>query len=566
MPDTFQSIHFNVAGESDDNIQAAGSRPLALRAGPSRAAAASSFDDDEAAARFYLSNIFARDQRSGVRGLTAPHNPQVVPDLELRDSQRSPLTNTSIVRFVQTKSSIPVFGSRAIVEMDSKRELLAVDAELATVEGVAPITGIAELQALKNIAAAAQVPVESLTNTDAPKTTFYRDEDKGIWHLAYYFRNIPAAPPEYFSGLKSHGGHRSLAQSRPQLDYLVDAHDGSILLYWSSTPTLVACQGLDEDGVNRKFYGELTAAGEFALIDTLQRIKTIDFGGGDIDNATPPTDPVAKNAHRFDDCGAAVSAHFNATRVCDFLKSVLKRDGIDGKGMELISYVNCTSPADQAPPEWHNAAWWKQRMWYGQSLDGNGKLKSYSRYLDIIAHELAHGITEFTADLAYLRQSGALNESFSDIFGVIIKNWDRTQPDTGGDVAAWNWEVGPGLKAGGLPLRDMKDPTRTGDPDHMNAYLNTAADNGGVHTNSNIHNKAAYNFLTAKDAAGAGVFTPQEVAVLYYLTLSRLDKLATFTQTLNTLLNVAGTYYAGDPQRQDKLDAISGAYAAVGIT
>ena len=60
-------------------------------------------------------------------------------------------------------------------------------------------------------------------------------------------------------------------------------------------------------------------------------------------------------------------------------------------------------------------------MWYGQTKDGAGKLRSYARHLDIIAHELAHGLTEFTANLVYLQQSGALNESSSDIFGTIIK-------------------------------------------------------------------------------------------------------------------------------------------------
>jgi bacillolysin/neutral peptidase B len=564
MSETFQSIHFNVAGESDDSVEGVGARPLVLRAGP-RTTPSNSFDNDEAAARFYLGNIFARDTRSGVRGLTAPQSPQVVPDLQLRDSQRSPLTNTSIVRFVQTKSSIPVFGSRAIVEMDDKRELLAIDAELADVKGVAPIANIAPKRALESIAIAANVSADSLGSVDAPKLTFYRDEDNNVWHLAYYFQGVPAAPEEFFAGMKSHGSHKSLASSRPELDYLVDAHDGSILLYWSSVPTLVRCEGYDEEGQLRKFYGDRTAQGTYALVDTMQRIKTIDLGGTSIDTPDLPTIPLACDATTFVNCEAAISAHFNASRVCDFLRSVLKRDGVDGKGMELISYVNCTSPSDEAPPEWHNAAWWKQRMWYGQSRDQAGKLRSFARYLDIIAHELAHGITEYTANLAYLRQSGALNESFSDIFGVIIRNWDRSQPDTGGDVATWNWEIGSGLGGGNLPLRDMKDPTRTGDPDHMNAYLNTPADNGGVHTNSNIHNKAAYNFLTMPDPTGHIMFTPQEVAVLYYLTLGRLDKLATFKQTRDTLLNVAGTYYSGDPHRQDKLDAISTAYAVVGI-
>ena len=153
-----------------------------------------------------------------------------------------------------------------------------------------------------------------------------------------------------------------------------------------------------------------------------------------------------------------------------------------------------------------------------------------------------------------------------DIYGVIVKNWDETHPKTGGDPTAWDWEIGTGLGHGTLPLRDMRDPTRTGDPDHMNQYVDIVNDNGGVHTNSNIHNKAAYNVLTAVDAQGKTVFTPREVAVLYYLCLTRLTRLATFTQTLNTLLNVAGTYYAGDPNAQGKLDAIKTAYSKVGVS
>ena len=100
----------------------------------------------------------------------------------------------------------------------------------------------------------------------------------------------------------------------------------------------------------------------------------------------------------------------------------------------------------------------------------------------------------------------------------------------------------------------------------MDQYLNTNQDDGGVHTNSNIHNKAAYQVLTVAAASGQFIFTPREVAVLYYLCLTRLEKLATFTQILATLLNVAGTYFAGDPQRQAKLDAIKASYAKVGIT
>jgi bacillolysin len=566
MSDTFHSIHMNVADEADEQVREVGARPLSSRAGPTRALEPSAFDDDEAAARYYLNNVFARDKRPGVRSLIAPHDPKVVPDLALRDTQRSPLTRTSIVRFVQTQASIPIFGSRAIVEIDRNRELLGIDAEVANVEGVSALTSLAAQDALQRIAAAADVPVEKLKDVPAPELMFFRDDNEKHWHLIYFFQRVPAAPKAYFEDLKSHGGRSSITRNHPSIDYLVDAHDGAILHYWSSTPTaVVKCQGIDEEGESRTFLGELTADGKFTLVDTLARIKTVDLNGGSIDDANPPTDAVCHTAANFQNFGGAISAHFNASLVCDFLKSVLKRDGVDGKGMELISYINCTSPKDENPPEWHNAVWWNHRMWYGQSRDAKGALRSFAQHLDIIAHELAHGITEFTADLVYFRQSGALNESFSDIFGVIIRNWDRSKPDIGGDVATWNWEIGARLGDNGLPLRDMRDPTRTGDPDHMDKYVETSGDNGGVHTNSNIHNKAAYNFLTANDQNDAIVFTPQEVAILYYLTLSRLDKLANFKQTLSTLLNVAGTYYMGDLRRQERLAAISKAYASVGI-
>jgi Zn-dependent metalloprotease len=113
----------------------------------------------------------------------------------------------------------------------------------------------------------------------------------------------------------------------------------------------------------------------------------------------------------------------------------------------------------------------------------------------------------------------------------------------------------------------MADPTRTGDPDHMDDYLHTFSDNGGVHTNSNIHNKAAHNVLMATDANGERVFTAREVSVLYYLALCRLSSLAKFPDTLESLMDVAKVYWAGDEQeRDDKIEAIKGAYQSVGIT
>lgn len=561
----FESLHFSAALADDAEMARTGARPMARRSASPRGAAPNAFASEEAAARFYLSSALSNDARPGVRGLTAPQSPQVVPDLQLRDSRQSPLTGTSIVRFGQTKDAIPIFGANAVVELDNKRELLSIDAQLADVRGVTPIAALAPGKAIEAIAKLAAVAPESLNGCGTPELNFYHDESKDRWHLVWYVRNVPAAPKTYFEGLKSHGHGRSLSFRKPQLDYLVDAHDGTVLHYWSASPTLVRCEGPDEDGIQRTVYGTRTANG-IALHDPLRRILTVDFGRRSIDEQPVIAEPLCRATSLFADCGAAISAHYNAGRVSDFLRSVLMRDGVDDKGMEIISFVNCTSPSDQTPPEWHNAVWWNQRMWYGQTKDrATGALRSLARHLDIIAHELAHGVTEHTANLVYRTQSGALNESFSDIFGVIIRNWDFSDPENGGDAAGWDWEIGSNFGGDDKPLRDMRDPGRTGDPAHMDDYSNHPSDNGGVHTNSNIHNKAAYNLLTARRADGSAVMTPREVAVLYYLTLQRLDRLATFRQTRATLLNVAATYFLGDPENDEKLGAIKDAYDAVGI-
>src|SRR5262249_7704916 len=123
---------------------------------------------------------------------------------------------------------------------------------------------------------------------------------------------------------------------------------------------------------------------------------------GDIDRAPVPANAVSQPSNAWGSKNrAAVSAHVHATRVYDFYKSVLFRDGIDDKGMDLVSIVNCTYDQDESPPEWHNAVWHENKMWYGQDLAATGTLRSFARFLDVIAHELTHGVTEHTSNLVY---------------------------------------------------------------------------------------------------------------------------------------------------------------------
>jgi bacillolysin/neutral peptidase B len=572
MPGALTNIRFHVTDQAaEERLTILTGRPLGLRGVGTATGRNAPFNNDEAAARFYLSNFLGQDERPGIRGISAPDKPGLVPDMQTVSVQDVPQTNTRLVRFQQTQSRIPIFGTLAVVELDQNRELVSINADIAEIRGVSAVASISPANAVERIAAAVNLVPGRLEYSSSAELYFFHDDDNNLWRLTYYLSKVRAAPPTFLAQpleerSSGHGFGRSPRVDKPHFDYLVDAHSGEIVFYFPSCPMMAIpvpskLIGRDEEGHAQSLWGNLNNA-SFELFDPMRRIRTYDFALNDIDNDPFPKTVIVSQQASVQST-AAVSAHVNATRVYDFYKSILLRDGIDDKGMDLISAINCTYPRDENPPEWHNAVWYDNRMWYGQIRDSQGEFRSYSRYLDVIAHELTHGITEYTSNLIYRNQSGALNESFSDIFGIIIKNWYLTDPNS---VANWNWELGAGLGHNGLPLRDMRDPTRTADPDHMNQYVRTFSDNGGVHTNSNIHNKAAYKVLTSKDSNDTYAFTPREAATLYYLSLAHLSRAADFSAARQALVDVAKTYYAGDRKEvAAKTAAIESAYDGVGI-
>ncbi|NOY06834.1 MAG: M4 family metallopeptidase, partial [Chlorobi bacterium] len=181
---------------------------------------------------------------------------------------------------------------------------------------------------------------------------------------------------------------------------------------------------------------------------------------------------------------SAVSAHYNAVTTYEYFRTTFNRNSIDNKGMAIQSVVHVTS--NNQPM--NNAFWNGQFMAYG-----DGKTwKPLAGGLDIGAHEMTHGVTGFTAGLEYVFQSGALNESISDIFGAMVDRDD--------------WQMGEGIvPVSSFPsgaLRDMADPHNgvtdknhpAWQPSHMNEFmkLDINYDNGGVHINSGIPNHCAY--------------------------------------------------------------------------
>ncbi|MCG2769925.1 MAG: M4 family metallopeptidase [Anaerolineae bacterium] len=170
------------------------------------------------------------------------------------------------------------------------------------------------------------------------------------------------------------------------------------------------------------------------------------------------------------------NAHDFAGATYDYFKNTHNRNSYDGGGATMISTANYGR-------SYQNAYWNGEQTVYGDDFPVK----------DVVAHEWTHAVTEHSANLEYRWQSGALNESFSDIFGAMV---DRDDWLMGEDLP-------PHVLGGREAIRDLSNPPRFGQPDHTHDWVETCSDNEGVHTNSGITNKAYYNIATAigKDKA-----------------------------------------------------------------
>lgn len=251
-----------------------------------------------------------------------------------------------------------------------------------------------------------------------------------------------------------------------------------------------------------------------------------------------------------DECYDGFGATYN------FFQTVLGRNGIDNKGARLVGSVHYST-------KYNNAMWNGRQMIFG---DGDGVIfNGFTDELDVIGHELGHGVTQYTANLAYQGESGALNESASDVYGIMIKQYQEKQSS-----AQSNWLIGEGILAkgiNGVALRSMKAPGTAYDdprlgkdpqPDHYDRLVVTLEDNGGVHINSGIPNKA---FYLAAIALGGNSW--DRAGKIWYRTLSggKLPRTASFQQFANLTAADARTLYNADVQRK-----VIDAWAGIGIT
>ena len=243
-------------------------------------------------------------------------------------------------------------------------------------------------------------------------------------------------------------------------------------------------------------------------------------------------------------------------RTWSFFNKILGRNSIDDAGMGLDSTVHYGV-------RYPNAFWNGMQMVYG---DGDGTIfNRFTASLDVVAHELTHGVVQYEAGLVYENQPGALNEHFADVFGSLVRQWVRKQKASQAD-----WLIGAEIllpKAGVIrtAIRSMKDPGTAYDdpllgrdpqPGHMRDYDDTTRDNGGVHINSGIPNRAFYLAATA-----LGGHAWEKAGPIWYETLcSRLRPTSEFDDCARQTISVAGEQFGKAVQK-----VVREAWAAVGI-
>lgn len=278
--------------------------------------------------------------------------------------------------------------------------------------------------------------------------------------------------------------------------------------------------------------------------------------------ATLPGKLVRSEGEAATGDAAADEAYDGAGATYDLYNDIFQRNSIDDQGMELVSVVHYLQGYD-------NAFWNGQRMVYGdgdEDLPANQRIfNRFTIAIDIIGHELTHGVTQHEANLVYKDQPGALNESFSDVFGSLVKQRVKNQT-----AAQADWIIGEGLftsNVNGVGIRSMKNPGTAYDdpligkdpqPGHMNDYVQTTNDHGGVHINSGIPNKAFYNV-----AMTLGGHAWEKAGKIWYVTLKdKLNANSDFYAAAKATLDVAGSLYGSDSTEQK---AVQKGWEDVGI-
>ncbi|KAL3798885.1 hypothetical protein ACHAW5_004125 [Stephanodiscus triporus] len=352
-------------------------------------------------------------------------------------------SNANHVRFVQKIHGMVVEGASMMVHSDPDGNVFAVNGELvddSTVPSAEPTIDFAT--AIAVALAESRVPSEFHGQCGEPSLTIVRGLDDGEAHLAW-------TCIVRYDVLDEEGYYRPF---RDQIFAHADGEAGLIQIHSLIYGALA---------MNTKTCFQITT-----LCSTVSTSNT----------AISTSDRAINDAHNY------------AIDTYNYYKTKFGRDSINGAGMTLVSRVHYDV-------NYNNAFWDGSQMTYG---DGDGVTFSpLSQDLDVVAHELTHGITEWESGLIYSGESGALNEAMSDIFAALVEKWKGQSDDpTNNHINDSVWKVGENIytpSTAGDAMRYMFDPQKqaSGYDYYPDRYKGTA-DNGGVHWNSGIANLAAY--------------------------------------------------------------------------
>ncbi|MCB9765073.1 MAG: M4 family metallopeptidase [Alphaproteobacteria bacterium] len=442
-------------------------------------------------------------------------------------------------RFQQMSGGVPVFGGEAIVHLRGDGSLRAVTDNI--LRGVdVDTTPLYVADEAIELALASWGDRTMLT--EAPKVDLWVLRHKGTDHLAWRVQ------------LKRLDGSAETAM--PVI--FVDAHTGRRIWSYDNLQTATG---------STNYYGTVsfnayTDGSSWYPEDQTRGLGTFTFNGG-----TSSLYYVSSSSSNFGSTNpSAVEAHYGAMQTYDYYQSAHGRNGLDGSGGPTYisthgdSYL--TSLVEYGT-NYVNAYWSGDYMVYG---DGNGTDSGPLTALDIAGHEMTHGVTEHTANLTYANESGAMNESMSDVFGAAVEAYTN-------GLSADVWAIGEAAwtpNTSGDALRYMDNPTAdNSSKDHYSSRYTGSQDNGGVHWNSGIGNLAFYlvsaggshprvsNGITV---SGVGI---DDAADIWYRALTRYMTSSTnFSGSRTATVQAAEDLYGACSAQ---VQAVEDAWAAVGV-
>ena len=478
-------------------------------------------------------------------------------DFTMKKTSKDEL-NMTHAKLQQTYKSIPVWGSELVLHSDFSNTVVEVNGRFTPDLNIDIRAGITSENAL-NIALTDLGPAEyRWQNPDQEKMIkeVFKDDAK-TW------RPIPALVIAPLGGDFENGEYRLAWKMKIPVDgakmgnyeYFVDAKTGEIINKFNSMPNAVGTGTSNYNGTVTVY--SQWATNTYQMQDTIRNIKTYTANN----TSTYPGTLLTDSDNNWNQNNSAVDVHWGIGKTYDFFNNVFSRISFDNDSAEIRNTVNYYFPNSSTPKD--NAAWNGVQILYGDGQDYFSSVTS----LDVAAHEFTHAVTDFSADLIYQGESGALNESISDIFGATIEFYATPSKA--------NWLIGeecytPGTS--GDALRYMNNPNLGGQPD---TYLGTnwyigSNDNGGVHTNSGVLNYAFYlmtiggsgtnDLNTSFSVTGIGIEKTRAIAyraLTVYLTSS-----SNYAVARTAFLSSASDLYGST---SPEYKTVSDAFGAVGI-